>query len=249
VSSSETRAEQAATRSAAASARLGSTLRDVLLAPANGFAAASKAIERRSRTGSRPAEGIAPYVLTAIGGAALASLWLKVGALAGIRHVCSDNYLVANIVAALILGAVVALLAHSLWGLAGAPLLRRAQIEIARPELRAVWGLAALPQAGVVGLLLPLDLIIIGTRTFMTTSLDDSLSTAWAALSIAFAISLAVWSVYLFVTGIRSFTGGSWRGAAIATGIAIVCVGVVIGALALGSSFLPEARGCPTRRG
>ena len=249
MSSSDLGAEHATARTAAASARLGSTLRDVLWAPRTGFAAAAKGIERRARTGSRPAEGIAPYVLTAVGGVSLASLWLKVGALAGIRHVCSDNYLVANIVAALFLGTVLALLAFSLWGLVGSRLLRRLKVDLSGSELRAVWGLSALPQVGVVGLLLPLDLIIIGTRTFMTTSLDDSLSTFWAALSIAFAISLAVWSLYLFVTGIRSLTGGSWRASAIATGVALGCTAVLVGALVIGASFLPEARGCPTRLG
>ena len=249
MSSSDLGADPTTTRSAAASARLGSTLRDVLWSPRVGFAAIAKAIDRRVRTGARPAEGFTPYVLTGVGGAALASLWLKVGALAGIRHVCSDNYLVANIVAALVLGAVVALLAHSLWGFAGSPLLKRMNIDLKKPELRAVWGLAALPQAGVVALLLPLDLIIIGARTFMTTSIDDSIATLWAALSIAFAISLAVWSLYLFVTGIRSLTNGSWKAAGLSTVVAIACVTVVVGLLVVASAFLPEGRGCHSRLG
>src|SRR5688500_1684020 len=51
------------------SARLGLTLRSVLLSPHDGFAAALKSTERRSRAGRRPAEGLAPYVLAAVGGA------------------------------------------------------------------------------------------------------------------------------------------------------------------------------------
>ena len=64
-----------------ASARLGLTLRSVLVAPRDGFQAALAAADRRARAGLRPAEGMAPVVLSAFGGAALALLWLKIGAL------------------------------------------------------------------------------------------------------------------------------------------------------------------------
>ncbi|HET7483178.1 MAG TPA: hypothetical protein VFK89_09995 [Actinomycetota bacterium] len=243
------RADELAPRTVTGSARLGATLHDVLLSPSKGFAAVARGNERRARTGRHPAEGFAPYVLTAVGGMALTLLWLKIGALAGIRHVCSDRYLLANVVASLFIGAIVASIGYGLWGLVGRRVFARMGTTVAREDLRAAWGMSALPQVAVVGVLLPLDLLVVGQRAFMTTQLHDSVATVWAALSVAFAISLAVWSLYLFVTGLRSITSSGWRETGIATLVAIACVGIVVGALVVGASFLPEARGCPTRLG
>ena len=232
------------------SARLGLTLRSVLLSPQDGFAAAFRTAERRARAGRRPAEGVSPYVLAGVGGAALMSLWLKIGALGGFREVCSDDYVAAFIAVALVFGALLGLLAQSLWAAIGRPLLRSMRSEeTSRGSLRLVWGASAFPQVLVLVLLLPLDLLIVGTETYTSGSLEDPLATAWAAFSIAIGISLAVWSLYLFVRGIEVAGRISFWKAASAAAAAALCLVLVVGAPVVAGSIATEVRGCPTRLG
>ena len=231
------------------SAHLGLTLRRVLLAPHDGFAAALKTSERRARAGRRPAEGVAPYVLSAIGGASASALWLKLGALTGLRRVCTDEYLASFIAAALVLGALLGLIAQAIWGAIGPAAVRSLHGEVDRGSLRLVWGASAFPQVVALVVLLPLDLLVIGPEAYSTTSLDDPVSTAWAAFSIAIGISVAVWSLFLFVRGIEVAGGlGFWRAAA-ATGIAAVCFATVVALVVVAGSMSTEVRSCPTRLG
>ena len=231
------------------SARLGLTLRRVLLSPHEGFAAALKMSERRARVGRRPAEGVSTYVLAAIGGAAAAALWLKLGALTGLRQVCTDEYIASFIAATLVLGAVLGLIAQAIWGALGTPTLRALHGEASRGSLRLVWGAAAFPQVVTLALLLPLDLLIIGSDAYATSSLDDPLSTAWAAFSIAIGISVAVWSLFLFIRGVEVAAGvGFWRAVG-AIGVAVLCAGVVVTAVVVAGSLSTEVRSCPTRLG
>ena len=231
------------------SARLGLTLRSVLFTPHDGFATALETAERRAGAERRPAEGLSPYILAFVGGAALSSLWLKIGALSGLRQVCTDRYVVVNIVAALVLGGLLGLLAQALWGAVGAPVIRSFHGDTGRGALRLVWGASAFPQVAALVLLLPLDLLIVGTDTFTTGALDDPLSTAWAAFSIALGISLAIWSLFLFVRGVEVAGGiGFWRAVG-ATGVAIACFAFVTGALVVAVSMSTEVRSCPTRLG
>lgn len=231
------------------SAHLGLTLRRVLLTPHDGFAAALKTAERRATAARRPAEGLSPYVLAAIGGAAAASLWLKIGGIAGLREVCTTQYLAANITAALVLGAILALLAQAIWGLVGPAVVRGLRGDVDRGSLRLVWGASAFPQVVAIAILLPLDLLIVGTDTYTGGAMDDPLSTGWAAFSIAIGISVAVWSLFLFVRGVEVAGGiGFWRAAA-ATGAAILCFAAVVGGLVVAGSMTTEVRTCPTRRG
>lgn len=231
------------------SARLGLTLRSVLLSPHDGFAAALKGAERRARAGRRPAEGLAPYVLAAVGGAAAASLWLKVGAMSGLREVCTDRFVAVNIAATLVLGAILGLMAQTIWGLVGPATVRGLRGDTEGRSLRLVWGASEFPQVVAIALLLPLDLLIIGTDAYTTASLDDPLSTAWAAFSIAIGISLTVWSLFLFIRGIEVAGGiGFWRAAG-ATAAAIGCWVALIVALVLVGSTAMEVRSCPTRLG
>lgn len=231
-----------------ASARLGLTLRSVLLSPKAGFSAALAHADRRRRTGSRPVEGFAPAFLGAAGGASLSLLWLKVGALMGMREVCSATYLTGFIVAAAALGAVLGLLAQSLWGGIGGPMLSALGGE--RPaayELRLVWGAAFLPQVFPLFVLLPLDLLIVGRDTFTTARLVDAVSTAWAAFSIALGVSAVVWTLFLLVRGVQSASSlARWRAVAgAATGLA--CLALVIGGFVAATLLLPEGAGCPTQ--
>lgn len=230
------------------SARLGLTLRSVLLSPHDGFAAAFRTADRRARAGRRPAEGISPYVLAAVGGAALMSLWLKIGALGGFREVCSNGYVAAFLAVALVLGGLLGLLAQLLWGGVGLPLLRSMRSdETSRGFLRLVWGASAFPQVVVLALLLPLDLLIVGTDSYTSGSLEDPVATAWAAFSIAIGISLAVWSLYLFVRGIEVAGGISFWKAVTASAAAALCLVLVVGAPVVAGSIATEVRGCPTR--
>jgi len=218
-----------------------------LLSPRAGIAGALSHADRRRRTGGRPVEGFAPSLLAAIGGASLSLLWLKVGALMGVREVCSAAYLTGFIVAAAVLGGILGLLAQSLWGAAGGPMLRALGGD--RPdayELRLVWGAAALPQVFPLFVLLPLDLLIVGRDSFTTTRLVDPVSTAWAAFSIALAASAAVWSLFLLVRGVQA--AGSlprWRAVAGAS-TALLCLAAVVGAFAAATFLLPQGAGCPT---
>ena len=231
------------------SARLGLTLRSVLLAPHDGFTSAFKTAERRARAGRRPAEGFAPYVLSTLGGAAATSLWLKVGALSGIREVCTDRYVGVNIAVALILGAILGLIAQAIWGGVGPSTVRSMRGEANRGSLRLVWGASAFPQVVAVVVLLPLDLLIVGTDAYSTGSVNDPVSTAWAAFSIAIGISLAVWSLFLFVRGIEVAGGiGFWKAVA-ATGVALACFAAVVAAVVVAGSLSTEVRSCPTRLG
>jgi hypothetical protein len=228
------------------SARLGLTLRSILLSPTAGFSSALRIAERRSRAGRRPAEGWAPVVLTAIGGASLAFLWLKIGALIGLREVCADDRLASYLAATLVLGALLALIGYAVWGAAGPPVTRMLRGSGSPAGLRLVWGTALLPQVFALALLLPLDLAIVGMDTFTTSSLGDPLSTAWAAFSIALSVSLAVWSLFLLVRGIEVAAELSMVRAAAGAAAAAVCLLVVVGVLATLTLFAPGGGACPT---
>lgn len=220
------------------------------MSPKAGFSAALAHADRRSRTGRRPAEGFAPGFLGAIGGASLSMLWLKVGALMGVREVCSASYLTGFIVAAGILGALLGVLAQSLWGGAGPPML--SALGGKRPaahELRLVWGASLLPQVFTLLLLLPLDLLIVGRDTFTTAKLADPVSTAWAAFSIALGLSALVWTLFLLVRGVQSASSlRRWRSVGGAV-TALACLAFVIAAFVGATLLLPEGAGCPTQLG
>ncbi len=230
-----------------ASARLGLTLRSVLLSPRAGFAAALSNAARRVRAGRRPAEGVAPIVLSVLGGASVALLWLKVGALLGVREVCNPSYLAGYIVATAVLGGLLALIAQSVWGLIGPPIAGSLSGGVPeRYELRLIWGASALPQLFALVLLLPLDLLIVGQDTFTTTELVDPVSTAWAAFSIALGVSALVWSLFLLFRGVGSATELSGGRAVLCAAGAVLSVVLVLGALVAATLLIPQGAGCPT---
>lgn len=191
-------------RSSSSSAHLGATLRTVLFAPLAGFEAALRTCRRRARIGSARPEGMSPYVLTAIGGAAAAMLWLKVSPLAGLRADSQLLFRWSYLVAAGMLGVALMLGAQFLWGLLGPAMLRAVGLGAEARELRLVWGAAAFPQVFAVGLLMPMDLAIVGPEAFMNVRVEDPLSATWAALSVGVALALALWSLWLFVRGIQT---------------------------------------------
>ena len=186
-----------------ASAHLGSILRGVLVSPRGGLEAALAATERRARTEASRPEGLAPYVLSMAGGAAAMIVWLKLGGLLGLRNVQVPEVRWSDLGLSLLAGALLALAAQLLWGAAGKFTFKRMKAQVRSRDLRIVWGAAALPQAIGLVVLLPLDLLIVGTKTFATVRLADPVSTGWAAISIAVAVALMVWSLFIFVRGMQ----------------------------------------------
>jgi hypothetical protein len=223
------------------SSDLGATLRSVLLSPERGYRGAMRATARRERAGRKPAEGVAPFVLSAAGGAGAMLLWLKLGGALGLRHVAPGDFRWSYVVVAVALGALLGLLGQAVWGVAG-PLMARALGAGSKPsDLRLVWGGSSLPQVFAIILLLPLDLTIAGQATFTDARFSDSLSAAWASLSIAVATALALWSLGLFVRGTQVATGMSLARVALMTVVAglclaAVCAGTLTIALAAGGS-------------
>jgi hypothetical protein len=215
-------------RATRASARLGLTLREVLLAPRAGFESAFKMAEGRARAGRRPAEGFVPYSLSALGGAALFLLWLRLASLLGLRDTPCD-FRWSYLVGAAVLGALLSLAGQALWGLIGARTAASLHAEASGRDLRIAWGVALFVQVVALVFLLPLDLLIVGPETFTTERLGDSVSTAWAALSIAVGVSLAAWSLWLFVRGNQAATGLGLGRAIAATVVAIVALVAVLG--------------------
>lgn len=224
-----------------ASARLGLTLRTVLVSPARGFEAAFRLADRRERTNFDPPEGTTPYVLAGLGGSATMILWLKVGGLAGVRSFAAADFRWGFLAAVLVLGALFGVLGQLLWGRVGTMVLALLHGEARGRDLRIAWGLSALPHAVGVMLLVPLDLVVVGPDTFTTERLGDPVSTAWAAFSIALASGLAGWSLYLFVQGIRGAGEiGPWRGL-VASAAALVCF-MLAAVVFLGAAALLAAR-------
>ena len=197
------------------------------MAPKAGFEAAARSTERRVRTGDSPAEGYAPYVLSALGGAAAMFLWLKVSVLAGLRLDSTVTFRWSFLFAAGLLGAVLGLVAQFAWGWLGAMLVRRLDGETTAREIRMVWGASAFPQ--VFGLLLiPLDLLIVGESAFTSAKLVDSVANAWAALSVAITVALMIWSLYLFVKGVSVVSKIRMHKALLASIAALVCLAIVV---------------------
>ncbi|HEV3472377.1 MAG TPA: hypothetical protein VG408_04120 [Actinomycetota bacterium] len=168
------------------------------MSPTAGFQGALHQKDRRARKGTRPAEGTAPYILAFLGGAAAMLLWLKVGSLLGAREVAASDFRWSYVVVSCIGAGVLALVAQTLYGWIG----RVAVTEAGSSDLRLIWGAAAFPQVITLVMLLPLDLVLVGSDTFTSTRLTDPLETGWAALSIALTFSVAAWSVFLFYRGL-----------------------------------------------
>jgi hypothetical protein len=218
------------------SSDLGATLRSVLLSPERGYRGAMRVAIRRERAGRKPAEGIAPFVLAAAGGAGAMLLWLKLGGALGLRHAAGADFRWAYLLSAVVVGAVLGVLAQGVWGAAGPIVGRALGGDPKGADLRLVWGGASLPQVFALILLLPLDVSIAGPASFTDARFADSLSAAWASLSIAVAAALAVWSLYLFVRGTQVTTGLGLGRVALMVLFAGACLAAVCG-LFLAAAF------------
>jgi len=168
-------------------------------------------------------------------------LWLKIGSLVGTRKVAAVDFRWSYLAVAGIAGALIALIAQSVWGYLGAGLVRAFGARSPARDLRTTWGASASPQVIALVVLLPLDLLIVGTETFTSERLDDPLATGWAALSIAFSVSLLVWSAFIFVRGVEVATSSPPLKAIAMSFAAAVCLAAIVGgsiagALALGGA-------------
>lgn len=194
-----------------------------------------RASVRRERAGRRPAEGVAPSVLAAVGGAGGMLLWLKLGSALGLRRVSGASFRWSYLVLAVAAGALLGLLGQAVWSVLGPRLARGLGGEARSSDLRLVWGGSSLPQVFALFVLLPLDLTIAGQASFTDVRFADSLSAAWASLSVALAVALALWSLYLFVRGTQVATGMSAARVSLMTFAAAGCLAVVTGAALLGA--------------
>ena len=176
----------------AGSARLGATVRSVLVSPGSAFVPALKRVESS-------AEATSTYVLAAFGGATAMLLWLKVRALASIRPLAPSEFGWGYFVTWLLVAAVTAVAAQVVWSFL-APRLGGPDAGSPR-SFRAVWALSAFPQVAALLILMPLDLLLVGREAFTASDTGDSVALAWMALSTALAVSLAVWSLFVFAKG------------------------------------------------
>ncbi len=220
--------------------RLGSTLRSILLRPEDGFAGAIEIANERARDDATPDEGYAPTVLTALGGASLMATWLKVGGMLDRRQVPAEDFSWLNLGLALALGSILALIALFLWGRVGPITYGAMHARASRRDLRIVWGAAWFPQVLGGFILLPLDLLIVGPGSFTTDSLGDSLSTAWAAFSIAIALALVFWSLYLFVKGTEVAADVRVGRSTVGVAVGGLCLAALVAAFIAGALALSE---------
>lgn len=172
-------------------------------------------------------------MLALAGGASMMLLWLKLGGLIGWRSFAGAEFDWSYLIAAAIMGAFLAVAVQLLWSVAGAAVSRASMDEGGARRLRLVWGLAALPHVAALVLLLPLDVVIVGHRSFTTERLTDPVDTTWAAVSISLSIALTVWSFYLLVRGVASVGGTTLPRAAATLAPAVVCAVLIVAALAV----------------
>jgi hypothetical protein len=182
-----------------------------------------------------------------LGGGSLCLLWLKIGALVGLREVCDVSLMAGYVVAGGVLGGVLMLLGQALWGAIGPRAARALRSDSATPSSsRAIWGLSATPLVVALAILLPLDLLIVGSDTFTTDRLADPLATSWAAFSIAAWLSAAAWALYLLMRGFQVQTGLSTRRACLGALASCACLALIVSAFVLASSFVPGEAACRT---
>lgn len=165
-------------------------------------------------------------------------LWLKIGGIAGLRDVARVEFRWSYLVVAAVAGALLALVAQLVWGYVGAATMRALGGLVPARHLRIVWGASALPQVFALVLLLPLDLLIVGPDTFTSERLTDPLATGWAALSIALAVSLTLWSGYIFVRGVERAGSTSVARAVAVVLTAVLVLGAIVGISAASAAAL-----------
>jgi hypothetical protein len=208
------------------------------LSPQRGWPAAFALTDGRKKLGARVPEGAAAYVLGAIGGAQLMMLWLKLGGLLNLRSVAAADFKWSYVIVAMIAAALLTLIAQYVWGPLGRLALNRMGSPTDTSRLRFAWGGSALPQLFGLVILWPLDILIVGRELFTSERIVDTFPALWAALSVAFSVSIAAWSVYLFYKGVRTASGATGSRTLVAMLVALGCIVLVTGGFLLGAVSL-----------
>jgi hypothetical protein len=202
-------------------ARLGAAIRSVLIGPKSGFSGYLNEIE------SRPGGGRAAIGLGGVFGAALLLLWLKTNAVVEIgKTACTFQW--TYLAGALVIGALLGVVAILLWGVLGPLVARRLDGGGAPSRFRLVWGAAAIPQVAMLVLLLPLDLLLVGSAAYRTVDIDGAAATAWRAMSLAFAVALTLWSLWVLFRGAQSAGGVSGPRSLWMIGVALLCLALPV---------------------
>jgi hypothetical protein len=220
------------------SLRLGRVFRSIVLAPRAGYEAAFKIGYRRAKAGAPVVEGRAPLVFSVAGGAAAMLLTVKVGGLIAFREVSSAEFRWSYLLMAVLIGGLVGGVAQRLWGIAAPRVVEGLRGSTSPWQMRLVWGASAFPQIAALIVLLPLDLALVGSKSFTTDRLVQSYETVWAALSISLSIALVVWSMYLFVRGIETATGLSMSRSVLLAVLGVVTLVGLFALLVLAPVFL-----------
>jgi hypothetical protein len=217
-------------------ARLGASLRSVLVTPGSGFSDYVKEVE------SRPGRGrLGAVLLGGLLGASLWLLWQKVNGLMQLRESQCPfrwHYLVGVIV----IGAVLGMLCEVLWARAATFASDRMGGKGTAARFRIVWGAASVPHVAALLLLLPLDLLLVGTDAFRAVETEGAGGNAWRALSVAFSLALVVWSLWLMFRGSQAVARVSAGRAGWLTALAVVALVIPVIALVLLGSGAPACR-------
>lgn len=139
--------------------------------------------------------------LSALGGAYLLLMFLKIRGLTGFREVTPAEFDWSAFGLALAVAALSGVLAQFLFGFAGAPATSRLGSRCKPQDLRTVWSLAGFPVAVGFLLLVVLDIAIAGRQAYSSVE-GDALVTGWATGSLTVGLILGVWSLYLFAQGL-----------------------------------------------
>lgn len=156
-------------------------------------------------------------------------LWLKVRTVVGEPEVSQAQFDWGVFFFALLAGALIGIAAQMLWAVVAPAVVARFGGEARPRDLRIVWGGSAFPQAIAVAVLLPLDIVISGGKTF-TEGSTDALSAAWTGLSAATSLSLGVWSLWVFFRGVETIAGLPAARSLVSVGVAALCLVVVTAA-------------------
>lgn len=202
------------------SARLGATVRSIVLTPDEAMAAAVAAPERATT-----------FVLAALGGAGLMSWWLKFAGLIGLRNASADGFEWALLGSALVAGAILGVLALVVWSAVMPFAVRALGGAITARELRIVWGMSSFPLVVALVPLAAIDLLVVGPQSFTTDRLGNALETAWLAVSIAVASSLVAWWLVLMVRGVKTAASLDIAKATVTLAAAVVALGLAVAAI------------------
>jgi hypothetical protein len=208
------------------------------VSPRAGFDAALRSTARRKRAGQRLAEGASTYILSFFGGAALVLLWLKVSGLFGMRVDSATTFEWWFLAAGCALGGVLALLTQVVAGALMPQAVNRLGGTAGAREMRLVWGASAFPQVIAVGFLLPLDLLIVGPESFTSQVPADAVAAVWAAISVALAVALSIWSLCLFLIGTEVAAKIKLTRSLAAGAVGLVCLALVVLAFRFGAVTL-----------